>query len=324
MNRVDRLTGILIRLQGEGQTAGQLAERFEVSKRTILRDIDALCQIGVPVVATTGRGGGYRIADGFWLPPMHLTPEEATVLLLALDHLGDEASSPLGAPDRTARDKLRSTLRPATRAEVDTRLRAIRVVHEAIAPPASTLAAVRLAVERRQWVEIAYGGVDGPTVRTILPTLVSVTGGRWYVRTVDAGRAAIRHFRIDRIERHHPVTAPANAAAIVARATGQGRAYDDASHPEVRVRLTPRGVIFARDHPDLRSAIVPGDAGGQLVFRCPPGELPYYGRELLRFGPEATVDAPSELRAWMAAYLGDLLRHYQGDGDIETDVQEER
>lgn len=310
MNRIDRLTGILIRLQGQSQTARQLAERFEVSQRTVLRDIDALSQIGVPIIATTGRNGGYQIADGFWLPPLQLTPEEATVLLLALDHLGDEATSPLGAPHRTVLEKLQSTMRPATRTVVDANLLAMRVERDAVAPSATMLADVRTFLERKQWVEVDYAGVDGRSQRAILPTLVYVAAGRWYVRAVDAGRAAVRHFRIDRIGHIQPIATPADAGAIFRRAMSEAHSYADAAHPEVRARLTPRGLIFARDHPDFRDAVIPDRDGAQLMFRCPPGELPYYGRELLRFGTDVQVEAPAALKRWISAYVSDLHRHH--------------
>lgn len=313
MNRIDRLTGILIRLQGRPQTAGQLAARFEVSQRTILRDIDALSQIGVPIIATTGRNGGYEIADDFWLPPLHLTPEEATVVLLALDHLGDEASSPLGAAHRTVREKVRSGLRPATRTEVDANLQGVRVTRGGMAPSAASLTDMRSAVDRQQWVEITYQGVDGPSIRSILPTLVYVANGRWYARAIDASRSAVRHFRIDRIERARSVPAPADAVPIIQRVTTECTPYADASHPEVRARLTPRGVFFALDHPDLRDAIMPGSDGGRLVFRCPPGELPFYGREFLRFGEDIHVEAPAELNRWITSYLRSLWVHHQCD-----------
>lgn len=311
VNRTDRLTGILIRLQGRAQTAGQLADRFEVSQRTILRDIDALSQIGVPIIATPGRNGGYQIAEGFWLPPLHLTPQEATVLLLALDHLGDETSSPLGAPHRTVLEKLRSTLQPATRTAVDAGLRSMRVQRDTIPPSASMLSDMRAFVERHHWVEIIYAGIDGSSVRTILPRLVYVASGRWYTRAIDARRAAMRHFRVDRIESARSVPAPPDADRIIRQATTDTRAYSDEAHPQVRACLTPRGRVLALDHPDLRDAVVQGQESAWLVFRCPPEELPYYGRELIRLGPDVRIDAPPELRRWISGYLGNLLLHHE-------------
>ncbi len=73
MNRIDRLTAILLLLQGGKRTAGEIAQRFEVSKRTILRDIQALCEIGIPIIAELGTSGGYSLPSDYSLPPLALT-----------------------------------------------------------------------------------------------------------------------------------------------------------------------------------------------------------------------------------------------------------
>lgn len=66
--KLDRLLGILtVLLQNEQITAPELAEKFEVNRRTIGRDIDTLCQAGIPVVTSQGNGGGISIAEGFRL-----------------------------------------------------------------------------------------------------------------------------------------------------------------------------------------------------------------------------------------------------------------
>ena len=101
MNRTDRLTGIILALRGGRRTVQELADRFEVSRRTILRDIGALSEIGVPLITTAGTGGGVEIADGYWLAPLQLTAAEASALLLGLQAFGD-AGAPL-APERDLR-----------------------------------------------------------------------------------------------------------------------------------------------------------------------------------------------------------------------------
>ena len=89
MNRIERLTGLLLVLQQGQRSAQELADRFEVSRRTILRDLDALGEMGVPIVSTPGRSGGFRVMDDFWLPPLHLSAGEATAVLLALELAGN-------------------------------------------------------------------------------------------------------------------------------------------------------------------------------------------------------------------------------------------
>ncbi len=87
--KLDRMLGILtVLLQRDRVSAPELAERFEVSRRTIVRDIDALCQAGIPVVTRQGSGGGISIAEGFKLDKSVLTADELSGIIAALKGLG--------------------------------------------------------------------------------------------------------------------------------------------------------------------------------------------------------------------------------------------
>src|SRR5688572_24599506 len=85
MNRIERLTAILLLLQEKPHTSLEIAHHFEISKRTVLRDIQALSEMGVPVIAQPGSGGGYSLPDGYLLAPLPLTLHEAFLLRLALN-----------------------------------------------------------------------------------------------------------------------------------------------------------------------------------------------------------------------------------------------
>ena len=87
--KIDRLLGILtILLQKERTTAPELAARFEVNRRTIGRDIDALCQAGIPIITQQGAGGGISIAEGFKLDKNILTTNELSEIIAALKGIG--------------------------------------------------------------------------------------------------------------------------------------------------------------------------------------------------------------------------------------------
>ena len=93
--KLDRLLGILtILLQKNRVSAPELAEKFEVNRRTIGRDIDALCQAGIPVVAHQGSGGGFSIAEGFKLDKSVLTTSELSGIVAALKGLGSVSDKP--------------------------------------------------------------------------------------------------------------------------------------------------------------------------------------------------------------------------------------
>jgi predicted DNA-binding transcriptional regulator YafY len=111
MKRFDRTLGILLRLRKGGTVAaGDLAAHFEVSIRTIYRDIEALSELGIPVYAELGRTGGFRLVEGYFLPPVMLTTGEATSLLLGLTLLRRLRVTPFPGDMQTAEQKLLAAL----------------------------------------------------------------------------------------------------------------------------------------------------------------------------------------------------------------------
>ncbi len=298
MNRTDRLTGIILTLQRGRQTAAQLAARFEVSRRTILRDVEALCQIGVPVVALPGAGGGLALADGYWLPPLHLSPTEAALLLLAVRGLGDPAASPFGEARRTAEEKLRGALRPEVLAEAEQELGTVAIVPPRRPPQPGHFRTLREAIRRGSWVRVEYQSLRRVAEHVLYPTNLHASDGHWYCTAVSFEAQEERSYRLDRIHSAIPTLPPAGADEARRAAARPRRAYDDPSHPEVLVRLTYRGVRLAEDAPHWAGHVERvGALVWELRFRCPPGELPYFAREVHAMGPEAEVLAPPPLRA---------------------------
>lgn len=109
MNKTDRLLAIVLELQVKKQlTALQISEIFEVSKRTIYRDIQALCESGVPIMAKQGEG--YALADNYFLPPISFTPNETTTLLLGLDFIRSSFDEDYGNVATQAENKIRVIL----------------------------------------------------------------------------------------------------------------------------------------------------------------------------------------------------------------------
>ena len=116
MNRLDRIMGMLLLLQGGRVVcATDLAARFEVSVRTVYRDIEMLSSLGVPVSAEMGRTGGFRLGEGYFLPPITLGPEEAVSLLLGLILMRRLRVMPFAKEAEMAECKLLAALPAATR-----------------------------------------------------------------------------------------------------------------------------------------------------------------------------------------------------------------
>src|SRR4051794_10607542 len=107
MNRFDRALAILLLLRsGKTLSATDLARRFEVSTRTIYRDIETLSAVGVPVYAEMGRAGGFRLLPGYFLPPVMFTTGEAVSLLLGMALLRSLRATPYAADLEHAEQKL--------------------------------------------------------------------------------------------------------------------------------------------------------------------------------------------------------------------------
>lgn len=107
MTRIERAFGILLLLSGGGMvTAPDLARRFEVSVRTIYRDVEMLSATGIPVYAERGTTGGYRLHEGFFLPPVGFSRSEAVVALLGLALIGSLKVPVFEADLQTAERKL--------------------------------------------------------------------------------------------------------------------------------------------------------------------------------------------------------------------------
>ncbi|MCI0352964.1 MAG: HTH domain-containing protein, partial [Acidobacteriales bacterium] len=125
MNRIDRLFAILLKLQSHSPiTSHDLARSFEVSQRTIYRDIAALSEMGVPIVALPGEG--YALMEGFYLPPLVFTPAEATALFLGARMLALQADGELPKDAEQALTKIANILPDKTHQHVEQLTRIIQ------------------------------------------------------------------------------------------------------------------------------------------------------------------------------------------------------
>ena len=240
------MTGIILALQGGRRTVRELADRFEVSRRTILRDIGALSEIGVPLITTAGTGGGVEIAEGYWLAPLHLTAAEASAILLGLQAFGD-AGAPLAPERTTAEEKLRAILQPDIAGMVARELGAISVSPPARAVERSIFATLRDAIRRGIWVTGIYQSERRVAVQVLWPVNLYLEEGRWYCTALAAGKVGQRRFRIDRFVDLRPSSPPITGAAIAEGDPAPALPYNDPSYPELVIHLTYVGMRRAED-----------------------------------------------------------------------------
>jgi predicted DNA-binding transcriptional regulator YafY len=235
-NTSSRALRLLSLLQTHRHWPGvELADRLEVSERTLRRDIDRLRELGYPVQASRGTDGGYQLAPGAVLPPLLLDDEEAVALAVGM---GDAAQSRIaGIEDAAVRalTKVVQVLPPRLRARVDA-LRAMTVSPTSTGPivAAGILTTVAQACRDEERLRFAYAARGATqTEREVEPHRLVAQGGRWYLVAYDLTRHDWRSFRLDRLTdpsptgaRFLPRTLPAeDAAAFVHASTGAPAAH---------------------------------------------------------------------------------------------------
>jgi predicted DNA-binding transcriptional regulator YafY len=206
MNRTDRLFAIMLELQANPNVrAEDLARRFEVARRTIYRDILALNEAGVPIVATPGKG--YSVVEGYFLPPINFTSGEATMLILGADFVAQHFDKEYRHSAHSAVQKISAALSPRHRRHVQSltkRLSFATMTPLNDPPLAQALKTLRRALVEQRTIRFHYvkrfDGSGKPEQRTVNPLLLTSLNGHWLLGGWDHRRKALRTFRLTRIE----------------------------------------------------------------------------------------------------------------------------
>lgn len=198
MNRTDRLYALVEELRAVAprpRSARWLADRFEVSRRTIERDIAALQQSGAPIYAEAGRRGGYVVDRAATLPPRHLTAVEVTALATALAGY----RGPFAAEARAALMKLLGSM-PREHTAAARSLTGSIVVTRGAGPETIALPAIESGISQRRIVRLRYRDRHGAaTDRDVEPAALVGVGDQWYLLGWCHLRQAGRLFRLDRV-----------------------------------------------------------------------------------------------------------------------------
>jgi predicted DNA-binding transcriptional regulator YafY len=202
----ERLLTLLELLQTRRRLSGEeIAQRLEVTPRTVRRYILGLQEMGVPVEAERGRAGGYLMRPGFKLPPLMFTNEEALVLvlgLLAVERVGLAGSGlavegALAKLDRVLPDALRDRLAAA---QETLRLGLGHGDDDHGHADAETVLTLSAAARDGSRLRVRYRSAAGrETERLIDPYGIAFHGGRWYIAAWDHLRQDLRTFRLDRL-----------------------------------------------------------------------------------------------------------------------------
>lgn len=208
MNKTDRLLAIVLELQRkEVLRAEDLASTFETSVRTIYRDIQALSEVGVPVIGAPGLG--YSLMEGYFLPPIRFTLEEAVTLIIGTDFIEQRFDVDYGIGARTSRGKIEAILPESVRNETSRVRNTIRLLSsgEEVTwlKEKEYMVSIRGAILGERKISFHYlkriPEADGNrhSFRVVAPYGLVLVKGAWILIAYCGLRDEIRHFRLSRM-----------------------------------------------------------------------------------------------------------------------------
>jgi len=280
-------------------TGARLAERLEVTARTLRRDVDRLRTLGYPVNSTSGTAGGYQLGAGATLPPLLLDDEEAVAVVVGLRTAASGTVAGIEESSVRALAKLQRVLPERLRK----RAAALDAFILPLASPgprvhADTLSVIAGACRDLQKLRFGYQSREGAgTEREVEPHRLVHTGRRWYLAAFDISRNNWRTFRVDRIqpplvagERFTGRTPPdGDFAAYVSRSV----AYGPDPH-QAKVILHAAIEQAAERVPPAAGTLEPLDDGRCLLHIC-SSSLDALAMHLAWLGFEFEVREPAEL-----------------------------
>lgn len=308
-----RLLRLLSLLQARGFWSGrELAERLEITERTVRRDVDRLRELGYPVNATSGVAGGYRLGAGASLPPLLLEDDEALAVALGLRNAAAGTVSGVEEAAVRALTKLEQVMPARLRKRVNAlHGSVVRLQMSGPVVDAECLSRLASACRDRQLVTLRYGDKQArESERTVEPHGLVHAGNRWYLAAWDLGRQDWRTFRLDRIadctqlsRRFTPRPIPEGSVAkYVSRSVGTN-AY---THKAKVILHGPYELLSQRMSP-LAGSISRLDEQ-RCLLETGAHSLALLGMFIAMLDVEFEVQEPAELAEHLRATAARLLR----------------
>ncbi|PZT53752.1 helix-turn-helix transcriptional regulator [Paenibacillus silvae] len=282
-------------------TARELAERFEVSVRTIQRDLDALQALGFPLYTEVGANGGYRVLPNRILPPLQLNQQEALGLFMMLEYLEQVPDFPYGSVREHLAEQYFSTL-PA---DVQERITGMRdhiafIQHPGEYMNALTSELLTAASEKRA-ITFMYHARSGWKRVNVYPLGIYYEQGYWYMPARNKDRVLL--YRVDRMRE---LTMLDQTDDSVPALKAWLKQTENRAGEEVVLHFTAFGARMAASDVLFR-AVVDQEWRGLV----PRSEFSFTARRLLSYGPEVKVISPPALQEQVRSMLEQSVIQYR-------------
>lgn len=315
MNRVDRLHAILVHLQSKRKvTAQELADRFELSLRTVYRDVKALEESGIPIIGESGIG--YSIMEGYRLPPVMFSQEEASALLLGAKLVQQFTDASVKKHFEAAMFKIKAVLRSTDKdyvEELDDKIE-IRLSPFPIDESLQlNMSAMRQAIGAKKVISIEYFSSykEETTQRDAEPIGLFYYGQAWHFIGWCRLRQDYRDFRLDRIKK-----------LVVRDETFDGKAHPSLKEYieqlkterelfEVIVSFDKEMARYMQTQKYYHGFVSQEEKEGRVYMRFLTEHAEALCHWLLMYTNSATIESPVILRETMQRLVGELNSHYK-------------
>lgn len=314
MNRIDRLTAILIQLQSKRIVkAKELAQRFGISIRTVYRDIRSLEAAGIPIGSDAGKG--YYLAEGYHLPPVMFTTEEAGALFMAGKLMDKFSDSSLKEQFESALYKIKAVLRDGDKDYLDAlqnKIEVYRTAEEKTASKSHFLAEIQGALWKKNILLIEYCSPKDPkpTFRRIEPIALGFYESRWHLIAYCRLRRNFRDFRVDRIK-------SLSVEGEVFNRKDYGSIEEILKEMLVDMHLHKVTVRFDKNTPyDIiknkcfYGFVAEKELESKVEMTLLVDSLPVFGKWLLDYGTSVEIIDSPQLKAVMRQYAKAIAEQY--------------
>ncbi|MDE5578025.1 MAG: YafY family transcriptional regulator [Oscillospiraceae bacterium] len=300
--KIDRLIGILsILLQRDKVTAAELAEKFEVSRRTIVRDIEDLCKAGIPVSSSQGRGGGISVMDGFKLDRTLLSVEDMKAILTGLQGLDSVSES---SRYRRLMDKLDAENTVGTVGAGNSIIVDLSSWDKnAVSPKLET---IKQAIESNEKISFMYYSPERTERREIEPYRLVFQWASWYVWGFCTKRNDYRMFKLTRMtdltvgEEFTPREIPNYSCDKLRHTKG-----------EIAVRVRFDSSVKWRLVDEFGAEYLTEDKDGSITLDFTWSDVPSFYSYIAGFRDAAEIIAPEEYRKEFSELLEKMLKKYK-------------
>ena len=295
-------------------TVKELANQFEVSSRTILRDLQELSELGVPLYSEVGPHGGYQVLNERILPPIAFSEEEAVAMFFASHALRHYLYMPFEAESSSALNKFYFYMPGDVRDRIDQMKNRVDIFTPTRQQKALFLPILLSGAVQQRVITIQYESKGGYSQRNIQPVGIYASNGFWYCPAYCFKREDFRLFRCDRIQ-----SAEYDASGLIPLdqqhinlGNWESFTKEKPTYLPFTIELSREGVQRCESelHPVPRISIHP-DGTGRIEQSLPESEIVYFAKFFIGLGTEATVKEPPALIRCMKDILSDIMSKYE-------------